>query len=79
MPIPSSSLMEVDEDDAHDVIGSPPVVEKRINSPCTVDNESDSPHDLSDGVTLAAADSTTPEVDTGVWSQYNFECAPVTV
>ena len=35
---------------------------------CTVDNESDSLHattdDISDGVTLAAADSTTPEVDT---------------
>ena len=44
------------------------MVEKRVNSPDTVDNESDSPHtttdDLSDGVTLAAADSTTPEVDT---------------
>ena len=60
--------MEVDKDDVlkeDDVIGSPPVVEKRINSSCNVDDESDSPHDdLSDGVTLAAADSTTPEVDT---------------
>ena len=64
-PILSSSLMEVDKGDVlkeDDVIGSPPVVEKRINSPCIMDDESDSPHD--DGVTLAAADSTTPEVDT---------------
>ena len=68
LPILSSSLMEVDKDDVlkeDDVIGSPPVVKKRINSSCKVDDESDSPHDdLSDGVTLAAADSTTPEVDT---------------
>ena len=63
--------MEVDKDDVlkeDDVIGSPPVVDKRINSPCTVDDESDSLHatadDLSDGVTFALADSTTPEVDT---------------
>ena len=64
--------MEVDKNDVlteDDVIGSPSAtVEKRINSPCTVDNGSDSPlatiNDLSDGVTLAAADSTTPEVDT---------------
>ena len=59
--------MEVDVPD--DAIGSlSAVVEKWINSPNTVDNESDSPHtttdDLSDGVTLAAADNTTPEVDT---------------
>ena len=45
------------------------LVEKGNDSPCTVDNESNSLHatttdDLSDGVTLAVADSTTPEVDT---------------
>ena len=64
----SLSLMEIDKGDVlakDNIIGSPSVIEKRMNS---VDNESDSPHattdDLSDGVTLAAADSTTPEVDT---------------
>ena len=44
------------------------MVEENIDySSCTVDNESNSPHaitdHLSDGVTLAVADSTTPEVD----------------
>ena len=46
----------------------PSMVEENIDySSCTVDNESNSPHvisdHLSDGVTLAVADSTTPEVD----------------
>ena len=46
----------------------PSMVEENIDySSCTVDNESNSPHTitdhLSDGVTLAVADSTTPEVD----------------
>ena len=58
--------MEVDKNDEVDVIGSP-VVEKRIDSPCSVDSVKDSPYatsgELSDIVTLAAADSTTPEVD----------------
>ena len=58
-------LTEVDE------TGSLCVVEKSTDSSHTVDDESDSHHktadDLSDDVTLAAADSTSPEVDT------NFE------
>ena len=45
----------------------PSMVEENIDySSCTVDNESNSPHTktdhLSDGVTLAVADSTTPNV-----------------
>ena len=46
------------------------MVEENIDSSCTVDNESNSPHaitdHLSDDVTLAVADSTTPEVDRDV-------------
>ena len=49
-----------------DGVKSPSAVEKRIDSSCTVDDEIDLPHvttdDITDGVTLAAADSTTPEV-----------------
>ena len=51
-------------------------------SSCTVDNESNSPHTitdhLSDDVTLAVADSTTPEVDRDfekVWEQLNIICS----
>jgi len=58
--------MKVDKNDEVDVIGSS-VVEKRIDSPCSTDNVQDSPCttscELSDGVTLAAADSTTPEIN----------------
>ena len=43
------------------------MVEENIDSSCTVDNESNSPHvitdHLSDGVTLAVADGTTPEIE----------------
>ena len=68
MPVSSLSLIKVDKNDKVDVIGhGSPMVEKRIDSPCSVDNVQDSPcatsSELSDGVTLAAADSTTPEVD----------------
>ena len=58
--------MEVDKNDEVDLIGSP-VIEKQIDSPCSVNSVKDSPYaksgELSDVVTLAAADSTTPEVN----------------
>ena len=66
MPVSSLSLKEVDKNDEVNLIGSP-VIEKRIDSPCSMDNVQDSPcetsGELSGGVILAAADSTTPEVD----------------
>ena len=70
MPV-SSSSMEVDSNDLLTEVNGiklPSMVEENIDySSCTVDNESNSPHvitdHLSDGVTLAVADSTTPEVD----------------
>jgi len=51
-----------------DGIKSKSIVERKNDSPCAVDNESNSLHakttdDLSDGVTLAVADSTTSEID----------------
>ena len=59
--------MEVDNLTEVNGFKLPSMVEENIDSSCTVDNESDSPHaitdHLSDGVTLAVADSTTPEVD----------------
>ena len=62
--------MEVDNNDLLPEVNGiklPSMVEENIDSSCTVDNESNSPHaitdHLSDGVTLAVADSTTPEVD----------------
>ena len=62
--------MEVDNNELLPEVNGiklPSMVEENIDSSCTVDNESNSPHaiadHLSDGVTLAVADSTTPEVD----------------
>ena len=79
MPVSSSSL-EVDNNELLTEVNGiklPSMVEENIDySSCTVDNESNSPHaitdHLSDGVTLAVADSTTPEVDREfekVWEQ----------
>ena len=62
--------MEVDNNELSTEVNGiklPSIVKENIDSSCTVDNESNSPHTitdhLSDGVTLAVADSTTPEVD----------------
>ena len=76
----SSSPMEVDSNDLVTEVNGIKVrsmVEENIDySSCTVDNKSNSPHaitdHLSDGVTLAVADNTTPEVDRDsekVWAQ----------
>ena len=68
LPVSSSSIDSDKNDLVTEVDGvkSLSVVEERIDSSCTVDNEIDSPHvttdGTTDGVTLAAADSTTPEV-----------------
>ena len=55
----------------------PSMVEENIDySSCTVDNESNSPHvitdHLSDGVTLAVADSTTPTWQTENLKKYGY-------
>ena len=60
--------MEVDNNDLlPQVNGLPSMVEENIDSSYTVDKENNSPHaitdHLSDGVILAIADSTTPEVE----------------
>ena len=68
MPFLSSSI-EVDNNDLLTEVNGIKLlsmVEENIVSSCTVDDESNSPHvitdHLSDGVTLAITDSTTPEV-----------------
>jgi len=72
LSVSSPSSMEVDKNDVltevDGIIESISVVERRNDSPCAVDNESNSLHakttvDLSDGVTLAVVDSTTSEMD----------------
>ena len=55
----------------------PSMVEENIDySSCTVDNESNSPHaitdHLSDGITLAVADSTTPTWRTENLKKYGY-------
>jgi len=70
LSVSSPSSMEVDKNDVLtevDGIESKSIVERRNDSPCAVDNESNSLHakttdDLSDDVTLAVADSTTSEM-----------------
>ena len=81
MPV-SSSSMEVDSNDLLTEVNGiklPSMVEENIDySSCTVDNESISPHvitdHLSDGVTLAVADSTTP-----TWQTENLKSMGTTM
>ena len=78
LPVLSSS-MDIDKNELVtevDGVKSLSVVEERIDSSCTVDNEIDPPHvttdDITDGVTLAAADSTTQRWLTHIVKRYRY-------